>query len=220
MKKLEDIYKGAFFGKRYRMEWRAEPVCSAIIDVLNPQSIIDIGCAVGDLIKEFDKRGRICYGIEGAKTVLPHLMVDAEKVFIEDLRVPINPKVFVDLVLCLEVAEHIEPEYSNQFVDNLIKFSHTVLLTAAPPGQGGHYHVNCQPFSYWINKFALRGYYYYPEIAESIKKKWLPWKNKKGIKAYYDNLLFFKRRLYAGRRYNNGDSTPRSIVRDAVFISS
>src|SRR5690606_32212786 len=33
-----------------------------------------------------------------------------------------------------------------------------ILFSAAPPGQGGEYHVNEQPLQYWREKFAGHGY--------------------------------------------------------------
>jgi hypothetical protein len=218
MKALEEIYGEKFFRIRDKLMWRADIICEGIINILDPKSVIDVGCAIGDLIKGFDKLGRVCYGIEGAKTVIPYLVVDKEKVYIEDLRLPLSIKDFFDLVLCIEVAEHIEPEHSNQFVDNLINLSDRILMTAATPGQGGHYHVNCKPFEYWINKFAHKGFIYVPSIVEQIQGIWKPWKNKYGFKANYHNLLYFTRRPHASRCNNHGGETPRSIVRNPVLV--
>ena len=43
-------------------------------------------------------------------------------------------------------------------MDNLTSFSDVILFSAAIPGQGGTHHVNEQWPSYWIEKFAVRGY--------------------------------------------------------------
>lgn len=190
---LRTMYKGRYFARRNSLEWRAVPVCDAIIDNLNPKSVVDVGCAVGDLIKEFDKRQIVCYGIEGHENVVPYLMVDEEKVFIKDLRFPLNLSLQCDLAICLEVAEHIDKECADQFVDNLIGLSRKVLLSAAPPGQGGHGHVNCQFPDYWKYKFVNKRYVFEEHITLSIMEALAPWKDKKGIKAYYDNLMYFRR---------------------------
>jgi hypothetical protein len=58
----------------------------------------------------------------------------------------------VDVALSFEVAEHIDPEYASMLVANLTRRLPTrVIMTAAPPGQGGIAHVNCQPKQYWID---------------------------------------------------------------------
>lgn len=196
MKPLEDIYKGSFFGKRYKLNWRAEHVCNAIISVLNPASIIDVGCATGDIVARFNEMGVVSWGVEGSIRAKP--FAETEYIHWLDIR---NDWSLVDWVgvdfyevcMCFEVAEHIEPEYADQFVDNLYYLSDKLLITAAPPGQDGHYHVNCQPKEYWVKKFAERGYIEKAWIAEFIKQQWFPWRKKPGIKAFYDNLLYFEK---------------------------
>ncbi len=63
-----------------------------------------------------------------------------------------------DLAISIEVAEHIEGEFAGVFVDTLTSLSDCVVLTAAPPGQGGIAHVNEQPWEYWRDLFRARGF--------------------------------------------------------------
>jgi len=63
-----------------------------------------------------------------------------------------------DLVVRCEVAEHLDTQYADTFVDNLTSGSDLVFLTAAEPGGNGLNHVNEQPNSYWIARFAQRGF--------------------------------------------------------------
>ena len=75
-----------------------------------------------------------------------------------------------DLVQSLEVAEHIPAVSAATFVDNLTRHSQgLVLFSAAPPGQGGEFHVNEQPYQYWRELFARRGFhahdYLRPQLA-------------------------------------------------------
>lgn len=200
---LENIYKGSFFGRRDRLAWRVPIVCNAIISTFNlvpGSSIVDVGCATGDFMDGLYERGYKVRGIEGSENAKPYLLSRVkDKIFFHDLRYPISfqgSKVFdrmFDLCICLEVAEHIEPEHADQLVANLCFLSHTVLISAAPPGQGGHYHVNCQPEEYWIAKFMKNGY-----VRKLLDE--MDWRDylhqhrkKKGINAYYANTLIFKR---------------------------
>ena len=192
MKPLVDIYKDVFFRKRNSMLWRVPIVCEAIVKEFNPSSVVDVGCAIGDLIMGFRGLDIFSYGIEGSERCLPHIVVSKRFIKIEDLRIKFNSLMFFSLAICFEVAEHIEPEYTDNFLDNLTRLSNRILLTAAIPGQGGHYHVNCQPFEYWIEKFSNLGYRNIQERAERIRESFKPWKNKPGIKAYYNNLLYFE----------------------------
>jgi len=194
MKPLEEIYGKRFFARRHRLSWRAKPVVAAIVAVLKPASVIDVGCGIGDVVGELNRRSIPSRGVEGSPEVTEYFDNDAwDKIVIHDLRKPLSDYLPFDLCLSLEVAEHIEPEYADTYVDNLCQLSRRVLVSAAPPGQGGHYHVNCQPQQYWIRKFYDRGYYYKFSGVEAIREHWEPWRAKKEMSAYYHNLLYFER---------------------------
>lgn len=127
--------------------------------VLRPPSVIDIGCNSGRWCRAFKRLG--CKPVIGIDS--PHminsLLPDAVDDFVaKDLRTRFAPVARGDLVLCLEVAEHIPSPYVEEFMDTVCAHGDTVLFSAATPGQGGWQHFNEQPFDYWIAKFELRGY--------------------------------------------------------------
>jgi len=74
------------------------------------------------------------------------------------LRVPIDLGRHFDLVVSLEVAEHIPHASADTFVDSLVRHGDIVLFSAAIPGQGGTFHVNEQWPEYWGKRFKARGY--------------------------------------------------------------
>ena len=94
------------------------------------------------------------------------------------------------MAFCLEVAEHIENKYSKRLVENLIKLSNCVVFTAAPPGQGGHFHINEQPKEFWIGIFNEYGYYLNVQTTEKLKLEM----QKGNILWWYSkNLMCFKK---------------------------
>ena len=197
MRALEEIYKGSFFKSRRSLNWRVPIMCNAIIDTFEipPLStIIDVGCAIGDFVDGFYERGYKARGIEGSgaamEFVLPRVV---DKVIRWDLRKRIPGFGRYDLCICLEVAEHIEPEYTETFLDNLCLLSDKILMTAAPPGQEGVHHVNCQPQEYWEDKMLRRGY----QRWRSKEIHWLavmsPVAEKKGIGHYRKNAMIYRR---------------------------
>ena len=206
MQVLESIYKDNFFRTRHKLHWRAPHVCGAIKEVFDPLTVIDVGCATGDLVKGFNDIGILSIGLEGAETVRPHLIIPQSGLLVWDLRVPLSHSIFdhydfswphnFGLVTCLEVAEHIEPEYAEVFVTNLTWLSNRILLSAAPPGQGGHHHVNCQQPNYWDKMFGDYDYIRKQEMADKVIKLLKPWRHKPGIKAYYYNLLYYEKEEY------------------------
>jgi hypothetical protein len=66
-----------------------------------------------------------------------------------------------DLVLCIEVAEHIDKRKSHVLAANLAGLTRGVLVfSAAGPGQRGRGHVNCRPQPAWIRQFRRAGMRY------------------------------------------------------------
>lgn len=191
MEALEKIYKKSFFSKRDKFEWRAIHVVDSILSIFpNMASYVDVGCATGDLVREMDRRSYDAWGIEGSKECWDFRVTN--KIIIKDLREPFTMRKFC-VCSCLEVAEHIEPEFVDIFVSNLSRLSDNLILSAAPPGQGGHHHVNCQSLSYWISKINRHGYEHRPILSRIWKDKLKPWASKPGIKAFYRNTEIFMR---------------------------
>lgn len=191
---LEDIYKESFFGRRYKMMWRVPIVCDAILGVFTPKTIIDIGCGIGDLVQGFKERGLFSHGIEGSREVSKFLVCPSTAVTFFDLRDPFPAAMMFDLVLSLEVAEHIEPEYAANYVETLSNFSDKVLVSMAGPGQGGYHHVNCQPIEYWDDLFGECDLTRNDLFAKKVTKKWEPYKNHRSMRAYCNNLHFYERK--------------------------
>lgn len=63
----------------------------------------------------------------------------------------------VDLCVSVEVAEHIDPKYVDNYIDTLVHGKY-ILMTHALPGENGDFHVNEQPSEYWVEKLKERGY--------------------------------------------------------------
>jgi len=188
MKPLHEIYGPKFFARRDKLLWRAPIVCGAINDVFEPESVIDVGCGIGEYVQYLENNlGIRSCGIEGSGACLPYLV--SEKVMILDMRIKQNVRLHSDLAVCFEVLEHIEAEYSDVFVENLTKLSDRILVSAAPPGAGGHHHVNCQPQSYWHKKFLEFGYDYDEVQTQAIRQALQPWKHRKEL--YHNNLMVF-----------------------------
>jgi hypothetical protein len=90
-----------------------------------------------------------------------------------------------DLVLCLEVAEHLPASRAEMFLDCLTALGPVVAFSAAIPHQGGVHHVNEQWPDYWIRRFGDRGYRSFDPIRASI------WDNASVEYWYAQNLLLF-----------------------------
>lgn len=192
MEALNKIYKQRFFQDREKnLSWRAPILAKAVKKIFGPMTAIDVGCAIGDVVKAFNEVGIAGFGLEGSPEAEPFLVCPRSRIVFRDLRKLIKENIGFDFVLSLEVAEHIEPEYAEIYVENLCRLGNQILISAAPPGQKGHYHVNCQPPEYWVEIFKKKGYQRSFAAELMWKKELEEWKNKKEMTAYINNALYF-----------------------------
>jgi glycosyltransferase involved in cell wall biosynthesis/2-polyprenyl-3-methyl-5-hydroxy-6-metoxy-1,4-benzoquinol methylase len=121
---------------------------------INPKKVVDIGCGPGTYVYSLIDNDVNAYGYDIDDRV-------EGKDYLKKLSLfEVNDK--SDVVICLEVAEHIETSLSDSIVDSIIRNVNDdgmIIWTAAIPGQGGVGHINCQTKEYWEEKFISRGFY-------------------------------------------------------------
>ena len=198
MKSVSEVYKGRFFQNRRSLSWRVPYVVDALIstfDLYPGSTVVDMGCGIGDYVLGLKEREIAACGIEGSREANAYFVTDDISNYDLRLPLPFRGVKKLDLAFSLEVAEHIEPEYADVYVQNLCSSSDTILISAASPGQKGHGHYNCQPRGYWIEKFQAFGY-------ENIFRLEVLWRAnlsevgyKKELDSYRKNSMVFKRRL-------------------------
>lgn len=182
----------------------ANQIIPYLLDKIEIKSVLDIGTGLGTWLAVFLEHGiNDVLGMDGDHVDKKLLAIPESKFRIHDLRERFDLKRAYDLVLSLEVIEHIEPEFEDIFFDNIIKHSETVLFSAAIPGQGGQNHFNEKWQSYWIQKFEKAGYTYFDPIRP------LFWNNYQVDWWYRQNILLFSRREL---HFPNSDNTIKDIV--------
>jgi hypothetical protein len=90
-----------------------------------------------------------------------------------------------DLLISLEVAEHLPENAANTFIKSLTNHSDYILFSAAIPGQGGQYHINEQWPNYWNEKFIENGYEAYDILRNHF------WNNKNVFWWYKQNMILY-----------------------------
>lgn len=154
------VYGSEFYtGQRDGSFVGARKVLPVVLSRIRCQSLLDVGCGVGPWVAAALELGITdALGIDG-DWVSPALLLVPENCFRPcDLARPIDLRRKFDLVVCMEVAEHLKPPSADVLVDNLVRHGDVILFSAAIPGQGGTNHVNEQWPDYWAEKFARRGY--------------------------------------------------------------
>lgn len=140
--------------------YAAQQVATLLRASLALSSVLDIGCARGTWLQAWAALGAAeVQGVDGDYVDRATLQIPVEHFRAHDLSQPLDLGRRFDLVQSLEVAEHVPASAAEVFVENLCRHSGgCVLFSAAPPGQGGEFHVNEQPYDYWRERFRAHGY--------------------------------------------------------------
>jgi ubiquinone/menaquinone biosynthesis C-methylase UbiE len=175
---LSKDYDANFYAMHVGWKDEYERMAQIVVDnIIDFESVLDLGCGNGYLIEALEKRhGKHACGIDGSEHVLKY----NPSILIADITKTLTGVQPHDLIICTEVAEHIDARYTEVLVDNIcgtaLKY---IFFSAARAGHGGHLHVNEQERGYWIEKFARRGFSFASEATARIsvelqknKKTW------------------------------------------------
>ena len=120
------------------------------------QSVTDFGCGLGEYLAKLSPIVNNAIGVEGS---IPK-QAKFEYIIQGDLTTDLKSKAFTsDLVISLEVGEHIPAEFMEAYLDNITSHAKTYLITSwAVRGQAGFGHVNCLDNAEIIPEFEKRGF--------------------------------------------------------------
>ncbi|HBC08468.1 MAG TPA: hypothetical protein DC046_12940 [Rhodospirillaceae bacterium] len=133
-------------------------------------SVADFGCARGTWLAAWRAAGVTnVAGIDGSYVDPDSLLIPRDQFHAMDMNGDINLARRFDLVHSFEVAEHLKPERSADFVASLTRHADIVLFSAAPPGQGGLNHINERPYETWRSLFRAHGFDAYDAVRPEIQ---------------------------------------------------
>jgi SAM-dependent methyltransferase len=176
------LYGPAFFeGRSHTVSQSAGAVVPHLMQLLEPKSVLDVGCGQGEWLDAFPLADKI-----GVDIAAP----DRKNFAQLDLTEPFWIGKF-DLVLCLEVGEHLPEESADTLVESIVKHAGDVVFGAAVPGQEGKGHINCQPHEYWHDKFAERNFHMFDDVRPLIQ-------DDARVSPWYRNNIFIYRQATSG----------------------
>jgi hypothetical protein len=164
----------------------AREIVPYVINLLNPKSVVDVGCGIGTWLKVFEDNDIFdLIGIDGDYIDKKGLKIKSNLFVEHDLETFYSSKRNFDLAISLEVAEHLKVESADVFIRTLTSLSDTVIFSAAISNQGGQNHLNEKEPLYWIAKFEKEGFSCYDILRPVF------WNNEKVDWWYRQNIFLF-----------------------------
>ena len=139
--------------------YTAERVLRLIHDKIKIGSVLDVGCGRGLWLAVAAELGATeTVGIEGPWIKSETTYIALDHILTRDLEFGFDLSRSFDLVISIEVGEHLSAAAAETFVTCLVRHGDFILFSAAIPFQPGTSHVNCQFPDYWAGLFAKHGY--------------------------------------------------------------
>ncbi len=136
-----------FFGK----------MADAIVRDLHPTSVLDAGCAMGFLVEALRARGVEAWGIDVSEYAISQVDESVrEYCAVGSIAGPLPRR--YDLVVSIEVLEHLPPGEGSSAVSNLAAATDRILLSTTPDDYGEATHLNVQPPEAWSAALAREGF--------------------------------------------------------------
>jgi hypothetical protein len=156
-----------------------EKLARAILQLIkreHVETLVDFGCGKADYVKLFKRHGIYCEAYDGNPNTKE---LSGGLGTMLDLSDYIDLDEGFDMVMSLEVGEHIPAEFEETFLNNLCRHCFRpglMLISWAVPGQGGDGHVNCQTNEYIIEQMRQRTYELDEKWTDRLRKSAsLPW---------------------------------------------
>ena len=168
-----------------------------IMELFAPRTVVDVGCGLGVWLRAFTLHGvdvDNVLGLDGDYVERERLVIPREAFRAANLAEPIFLEETFDLVICLEVAEHLPPERAARFVADLTRLAPLIVFSAAIPGQGGTQHVNERWASEWAADFKRLDY----DVIDCLRDR--VWDDARVEFWYAQNTLVFARSSEIERR--------------------
>jgi hypothetical protein len=142
-----------------------------IIAEIGPRSVMDAGCAFGMLVEQLRARGIEAEGID----ISEYAIAQAHESVRPYVRVASVTEPFgrrYDLIVCIEVLEHMPRHEAETAFANMCAWSDDILFSSSPYDHKEATHMNVNPPEYWADQFARYGFFRDVDFDASFLTPW------------------------------------------------
>lgn len=146
-------------------------IARRIVAEIGPTSALDAGCAMGLLVEQLRLRGVEAEGLD----ISAYAIANAPESVCEHVRVASVAEPFgrrYDLIICIEVLEHLPRPEAERAVVNLCCHTDDVLFSSSPLDYKEATHFNVNPPEYWADLFARQGFFRDLDFDASFITPW------------------------------------------------
>lgn len=132
-------------------------IADGVVREIRPQSVLDVGCAMGFLVETLRDRGVEAFGLDVSQYAIERVRDDIRPhCWVASATEPLPRK--YDLIVCHEVLEHLPAAEAEAAIERMCEATDDILFSSTPSNYGEDTHVNVRPPEHWAALFADRGF--------------------------------------------------------------
>jgi SAM-dependent methyltransferase len=132
-------------------------IAERIVSDIQPHTVLDTGCAMGFLVEALRDRGVEAYGVDISEYAIQNVIPDLQPYCWVGSVIEAFPRSY-DLIVCIEVLEHLKPREAEKALENICRHTDDVLFSSTPFDYKEATHFNVQPPEHWAELFARQGF--------------------------------------------------------------
>ncbi len=146
-------------------------IADRIVQDIGPASVLDAGCAMGLLVEALRQRSVEAYGLDISEYSISKVATEyASFCRVGSVSEPFAQR--YDLIISIEVLEHMPAAESEKAVANFCQHTDDVLFSSTPFDYKEATHFNVQPPEYWAELFARHQFYRDVDFDASFITPW------------------------------------------------
>jgi hypothetical protein len=146
-------------------------IADRIVNDIRPGTVLDVGCALGFLVEALRDRDVVAFGVDISEYAIQNVCCDIKPYCWVGRATDLFPQKY-DLIVCIEVLEHLLPLESEQAVENICQHTEDVLFSSTPFDYKEATHFNVRPLEYWGELFARYGFFRDVDFDASFVTPW------------------------------------------------
>jgi DNA repair exonuclease SbcCD ATPase subunit len=146
-------------------------IAARIVADIAPRTVIDAGCAMGLLVEALRQQGVEAWGIDISPYAIERVH-DSVKPFCRQGSIAEPFERRADLIVCIEVVEHMPENEPDAAIDNMCAHADDILFSSSPNDHREPTHVSVRPAEDWAERFARHGFFRDTEFDATFIAPW------------------------------------------------
>lgn len=146
-------------------------IADQIVRLIQPKTVLDAGCAMGFLVEALRQRGVEAYGVDISEYAIQNAHSSIQPYCWRGSVAQPFPQKY-DLIVSIEVLEHMPRREAEQAIQNICQHTDDVLFSSTPFDFKEISHFNVQPPEKWAELFAMQDFFRDVDFDASFITQW------------------------------------------------